>query len=843
MPNCSYSGAADNLRVPTGVAAAQGEGFTGKGVKVAILDTERVDGYAPLNGRITAYSDFTGKPADSSEAGKSGHGALMTALVGGSNADGFNGGAAPQANLYWGRVCAEDACASDTITKGVAHHIAAGVRLFNLSLGSAGSAASANAYRAMADYIVSGDALLVAATGNAGREQPDNPAGLPAYLPQYRNNWLAVANVRIDHDGQPAGLHALSNACGDAAAFCLAAPGLHQVTPVAGTAFANSHHVDGTSASTAVVTGAAALVWQAFPWMSASNVQQTLLTTARDLGAAGVDPLYGWGMLDVGAAVHGPAQFTKDFSADLAAGQHGDFSHDISGKGGLIKRGNGQLALSGNNSYSGTTMVEAGTLQLSGNIAGDLQLANRAWLQSAGGVIGGDFTAGSQATTAIALGQPLQVSGQANLSGTLHLQPGVNGYVPSSTETVLGAGSIDGRFSSVSYANDLFWQASLDYSSQQVVAQLSRTSATTSALSLAAPAAVINGATQADTLLAGLEQHSAVPGSGNPAPIMAGLQGILLADNTQAAASLASLSAPLLGMEHQASLADDLRQLSLLADQQHLHQHDERSMWAEGLYQQGSLSQPGYGSARWHSEGFQGGINLPSVRQDQHWGLGLSATEMSLRAPLGDRSRGRHVRAYAWWQGQWQHWQLSTIAGYGRSRVDNHRHVIAGQNSEMVSSRRRDGSALLRVDLGWKATPWLQPYLAAGLVRQDQGRFNEQSDFGLGLLAASQQRSLPFAETGLRFEHDAGKWQWRGTWGYQRLLDDRALDYTAAFDGAQQLAIDVAGLKLPAERWRLSLQGRWQLTRQLAIQGSVHGQLESGAGRDSGANLGLQWRF
>ena len=38
-------------------------------------------------------------------------------------------------------------------------------------------------------------------------------------------------------------------------------------------------------------------------------MRQTLLGTAKDLGAAGVDPVFGYGLLDVGKAVKGPAQF------------------------------------------------------------------------------------------------------------------------------------------------------------------------------------------------------------------------------------------------------------------------------------------------------------------------------------------------------------------------------------------------------------------------------------------------------------------------------------------------------------------------------------------------------
>lgn len=824
------------------MAAAQAAGFTGSGVKVAILDTATGQDYSPLAGRISAYNDFTAKPADTSAAGKSGHGALMAALIGGEAVAGFNGGAAPDAALHVGRVCAEDACASDAITKGVAHYIAANVRLFNLSLGAPGSMTSAAAYSSMAEYIVSGDALLVAATGNAGREQPDNPAALPAYLPQYRNNWLAVANVRINSSGQASGLHPLSNACGDAAAFCMVAPGLHQVVPVADTAFASTTHVDGTSASTAVVTGAAAQVWEAFPWMSAGNVQQTLLTTATDLGEAGVDATYGWGMLNAGKAVNGPARLTQDFIAELRAGESGTLRNAIDGNGGLVKRGNGQLTLQADNTYRGHTRVEGGALALAGNLASDLVLSNQARLLAEGGAIGGNFTAGPNTTTVIKLGLPLWVSGQAQLAGTLHLKPEAAAYSVSNTETLLQAGTIQGQFAGITYANDLFWQASLQYEPQRVVARMQRTSATASALLMAAPAAVVNGAAQADVLLGGHGPFTAGPSS-PPAPITTATSSLLLADNQLASTSLATLSAPLIGMEHRIGLDHDLRQMAQLADRKPDIDQQAPVVFANGIHQQGTLTQSGYGRGHWDMDGVQAGVHGPLGEDHHQWGLAASSVDMTLRAPLGDRSQASYLRAHAQWQGSWPLWQVTATAGYGRNRVENRRLVIAGQQQESVASRRRDKTAHLRVDAGWTGHHWLHPYLAAGVISHHQGGFDERSGLGLGLQARSQQRTLPFVETGLRAGLAHGRWQWRGTLAHQRLLGDRDLSYRASFDGADTIGFDVAGLALAQQRWRLHLQGRWQVSAQLHLQAGLHGEWQDADARQHGVDLGLEWRF
>ena len=98
----------------------------------------------------------------------------------------------------------------------------------------------------------------------------------------------------------------------------------------------------GTSLAAPQVSGAAALVWQAFPYFNNDLVRQTLLGTATDLGAAGVDPVFGYGLLDVGRAVHGPARLDwGDVARRLRAASVDVGQRCISGSGGITKRGTG----------------------------------------------------------------------------------------------------------------------------------------------------------------------------------------------------------------------------------------------------------------------------------------------------------------------------------------------------------------------------------------------------------------------------------------------------------------------------------------------------------------------
>jgi serine protease len=68
-------------------------------------------------------------------------------------------------------------------------------------------------------------------------------------------------------------------------------------------AFGYNNKFNGTSASTAVVSGVASLVWSANPNLTAAQVKNILAQTAVDLGATGYDQYYGHGFVNADAAV------------------------------------------------------------------------------------------------------------------------------------------------------------------------------------------------------------------------------------------------------------------------------------------------------------------------------------------------------------------------------------------------------------------------------------------------------------------------------------------------------------------------------------------------------------
>jgi len=130
------------------------------------------------------------------------------------------------------------------------------------------------------------DVLLVASAGNGG------PCASCVAFPASDPHVLAVA--ALDKTLAPASFSAKGAKVG------ISAPGVDIASTFAGNAYRSG---SGTSQAAAFVAGAAALVRDANPSLSAAQAQAALVAGARDIGPAGPDPAYGAGLLDVRAAL------------------------------------------------------------------------------------------------------------------------------------------------------------------------------------------------------------------------------------------------------------------------------------------------------------------------------------------------------------------------------------------------------------------------------------------------------------------------------------------------------------------------------------------------------------
>ena len=164
-------------------------------------------------------------------------------------------------------------------------------------------------------YAAKNKAVWVQATGNNGHKQPGADAGMGGIdlsASGYHKSATEVpylAVTALDYGSKSANatsgyLAGYANACGDAAGYCLAAPG----TDILSTSpTANGHiYLSGTSMATPVVSGSIALLNGYYPWLNAQNIAYLLLETANKSGVYANSAIYGQGALDLNAAVTTP---------------------------------------------------------------------------------------------------------------------------------------------------------------------------------------------------------------------------------------------------------------------------------------------------------------------------------------------------------------------------------------------------------------------------------------------------------------------------------------------------------------------------------------------------------
>lgn len=239
--------------------------------------------------------------------------------------------------------------------------------------------------------------IQVWSAGNSAGGMAGITAALPRWNPEIEPYWLAVANVREPTAGEADYvIDASSSICGAAANWCLSAPGTEIASTIVSgeingrIELTNDYlrflidsenpeytygYKTGTSMAAPHITGALGLLMERFPYLDNAQIRDVLLTTARDLGAPGVDAIYGWGMVDLKSAIEGYGQLRVDTDVVMNQKAGGlkvwegdawdDWTNDIGGPGKLTKSGIGWLRLSGDNTFNGA-IVREGVLELDG---------------------------------------------------------------------------------------------------------------------------------------------------------------------------------------------------------------------------------------------------------------------------------------------------------------------------------------------------------------------------------------------------------------------------------------------------------------------------------------------
>lgn len=281
-------------------------GKTTSGVKTAVLDTGVDSAHRDLAGRLLAGKTFdskgnmtNGAPEISSNEGDRGHGTGVAGLIGAAtnNGVGLSGVTWQGQNILPLRVLGAQGSTSVALRAGLNYAVSQGAKVINMSLGYKTNPGDAALDTALTNAAKT--AVLVAAAGNTSTDGIYYPASHPEVLAVGavgKTNSLACYSARA---GAPSGsrqldLVAPGGNAGTGTATCHASNPYDQLT-LTTTDQGGYALRAGTSEAAPLVSGAAALVWNVKPSLSAAQVRNILKTSATSVG--------GLKMLNVGAAV------------------------------------------------------------------------------------------------------------------------------------------------------------------------------------------------------------------------------------------------------------------------------------------------------------------------------------------------------------------------------------------------------------------------------------------------------------------------------------------------------------------------------------------------------------
>lgn len=265
----------------------------GEGVTIAVIDTGVDGSVAELSGAVRGGADFSGLGSADGQrpVGSDGeHGTMVASLAAGRGTGANAGviGSAPGATIMPLSIGfgIGSTSSDDQIAEAVRYAVDNGADIINMSL-TRNTLDWPESWDDAFLYAAEHDVVVIAAAGNRG--SGTTVVGAPATMPGV----LTVAGV--DENGR-----ASFDASSQGITIGVSAPSENLVGVIPG-----GGHVlwDGTSGATPIVAGVAALVRAAHPQLDAANVINRIVGTAKDAGASGPDPLYGFGLIDANAAV------------------------------------------------------------------------------------------------------------------------------------------------------------------------------------------------------------------------------------------------------------------------------------------------------------------------------------------------------------------------------------------------------------------------------------------------------------------------------------------------------------------------------------------------------------
>ena len=310
-----YSVTNNTANADFGTAAARaGYGVDGSGVGIGIIDTGINPNHEQFDdaGKIVDWFDAIG--TEPTPVDGHGHGTHVAGTAAGSGTGGVDAatyqGVASGADLYIARALNDSGFSvGDSVEDSVAWRVGkAGVDIISMSLGDDFASDGLDVLSLLVNAAVDAGKIVVVAAGNDG----DAPGAVSS--PGAAEKAITVGAVS-EWSGTPGadnyslGVHLVSfSSRGPTLAPTsfikpdIAAPGL---TIMSAKASANTGYEtsSGTSMATPFAAGTIALMLEADPTLTYSDVAAILKSTAVDRGPVGKDNDWGWGLLDGYAAV------------------------------------------------------------------------------------------------------------------------------------------------------------------------------------------------------------------------------------------------------------------------------------------------------------------------------------------------------------------------------------------------------------------------------------------------------------------------------------------------------------------------------------------------------------
>ncbi|SMQ23736.1 subtilase-type serine protease [Pseudomonas helmanticensis] len=760
--------------------------------------------------------------------------------------------------------------------------------------------------------------INVFSAGNSGYPNASVRSALPYFQPDLEGHWLAVSG--LDQSNQQK-----YNQCGIAKYWCITTPGAKIDSTIPGGGYSVK---SGTSMSAPHATGALALVMERYPYMNNQQALETLLTTATQLDGSVTDApngQVGWGVANLNRAMRGPGQLLGAFDANLPAGQSDVWSNDISDKaliqrqredlaehsawqqtllangwqngipasasqqdqtdyavgmardaaaatrvyqGSLIKSGDGQLLLTGENSYRGPTTVNGGLLTVNGSLASAVTVNDSGTLGGSGRIgallansgarvapgnsigtlnVAGDVTFAPGSTYAVELSPTssdrIVAGGTATISGatvSLSLENSPTLLSTVEVQSLLGhqydilqaAGGIQGRFGAV-LPNYLFIGGSLDYAANGIQLNIKRNTRSFASVGLTP-----------NQRSAGAAVESL--GAGNSV-----YESLLLSPSaTSARQAFQQLSGeiyPAMGT----MLINDSRQLrDAVGERLHDANAAQNNGWIKALGAWGTTDS-GHDTAGYSTSlgGLLAGVD-GALDEQTRIGLVTGYSDSSLSMGSGTHSSAKvdsyHLGAYAGHESG--AWRLSTGAAYSWHRADVKRDLQYGEVSAKQKAKvdaattQVFGEAAYRLQLQPLA---LEPFANLAYVHVDTEGFTEKGD-AAALKSSGDQRDAVLSTLGVRAVKtfnlsNRQSLDVSGHLGWQHSLSDIDAEQHLRFaSGGTPYRVESSALVRDAAL--VGVQASLALSKDVRVNLDYNGQL---ANREKlhGVGLSLNWQF